>query len=582
MLGAPDTLMYLTAALTCLGVIFGSKFEGAGGVIRQLWGFYHVFDATLQRSALAPAVASSMLALKAIYFFERRERIRKKDRENFGFWHAAEHLDVALFCMSHLAPRALHPVLMARIGAGLACCTIVAASHDLHTCNELIISGAAIMIVLFLVPHDGPAVALGPLALSSFHLALLATTLYAAALYSRRLPRRLRAVVECGVLYACEGQAGLSRWAVAMVIEQGFSQVMHPFVLLAPHIAQTWAAECTGWDVAGCIYQLTFLALFIMPAWNINFRHNTDPLLLALYYVVPLTSWARAAAVFLFFHVCATASFAAFSRSMWPASPEVLEAVPQVLRELFLKKLRGNSHSMQLSGFLVKPYAPLLTNENISFMQLEEAMLRHHQHSMVAASLGAAGASSAGKRRAKSPARRAQSPGGAGAPLHAPTTPTMQPIPTHLGEPLFVPDLIVGLTTGGAFCAAIMGSKVHVGAEVSYLQSRAWSGAGSTGSMVNAVQCAFDNEAYMARPPKVLDWYKDTPPRKASYRRVLVVDDTISTGRTMRHALQFVREHFPKAEVKSYVWRAARADDADYILEVGRVPLIWPWGLEND
>ena len=392
MLGAPDTLMYLTAALTCLGVIFGSKFEGAGGVIRQLWGFYHVFDATLQRSALAPAVASSMLALKAIYFFERRERIRKKDRENFGFWHAAEHLDVALFCMSQLAPRTLHPVLMARIGAGLACCTIVAASHDLHTCNELIISGAAIMIVLFLVPHDGPAVALGPLALSSFHLALFATTLYAAALYSRRLPRRLRAVVECGVLYACEGQAGLSRWAVAMVIEQGFSQVMHPFVLLAPHIAQTWAAECTGWDVAGCIYQLTFLALFIMPAWNINFRHNTDPLLLALYYVVPLTSWARAAAVFLFFHVCATASFAAFSRSMWPASPEVLEAVPQVLRELFLKKLRGNSHSMQLSGFLVKPYAPLLTNENISFMQLEEAMLRHHQHSMVAASFGAAGA----------------------------------------------------------------------------------------------------------------------------------------------------------------------------------------------
>ena len=63
---------------------------------------------------------------------------------------------------------------------------------------------------------------------------------------------------------------------------------------------------------------------------------------------------------------------------------------------------------------------------------------------------------------------------------------------------------------------------------------------------------------------------------------VLVVDDTISTGRTMLHAKKYVERTYPAVRVESCVWRAPERGDADHIMEVGFVPLIWEWGVEND
>lgn len=90
---------------------------------------------------------------------------------------------------------------------------------------------------------------------------------------------------------------------------------------------------------------------------------------------------------------------------------------------------------------------------------------------------------------------------------------------------------------------------------------------------------------YMARPPKTLRWYRGrSPPKPPSggYQYILVVDDTISTGRTMHHAVRFVREAFPAATVASCVWRAPEVGDADIIMDIGFVPLCWEWGVETD
>ena len=76
------------------------------------------------------------------------------------------------------------------------------------------------------------------------------------------------------------------------------------------------------------------------------------------------------------------------------------------------------------------------------------------------------------------------------------------------------------------------------------------------------------------------------PPKGKTYRNILVVDDSVSSGKTMNNVLKFVRDQFPKADVRAAVLYAPEKSSGvchvDYVVARGRVPLIWPWGVEAD
>jgi hypothetical protein len=84
--------------------------------------------------------------------------------------------------------------------------------------------------------------------------------------------------------------------------------------------------------------------------------------------------------------------------------------------------------------------------------------------------------------------------------------------------------------------------------------------------MLSVVQVFFDKRAWQMSRCKELRWAVPPPGLAASnaqtptpeegvraYRRILVVDDSISSGKTMRNCINFVQAAFPLADVRTFV-----------------------------
>lgn len=393
MLGASAPLLAFASALAGLGVAFGAKAEAAGAALRQGWQLYRVVDA-LRRGALAPGYALAMLGLKGVYALERDARIKAGRREQFGAWHVAEHVDVAIYVAVLLAPAEAHAAVALRIACGLlwslavSCCTL---SLD----NMVAPSGAGLVIVLSLLP----------LGYEHEWLVLGVATCYALSL-PFRVRRSARALVEGAIVCAINGRSGAALFVLCELIERcpfTFHLVTHPLLYFLPYIlvgappspsrpAGPPAGALVGRGVGAaltkfaalrlsplvasaadrlaCAHVLVLLTFYCLPVFPPETRHDMDILLLAIYITLPLSSWLSASLVFLACHLALAVGFYIHATAMWPPSEQTLAAIPRELRELFTAKLRANTDASlwpsKLGGYLVKPHSPLLTNENIS------------------------------------------------------------------------------------------------------------------------------------------------------------------------------------------------------------------------
>ena len=86
------------------------------------------------------------------------------------------------------------------------------------------------------------------------------------------------------------------------------------------------------------------------------------------------------------------------------------------------------------------------------------------------------------------------------------------------------------------------------------IRSQVWSRLTVVENLRSVGQVFANKEEWRSSKPKFLGWQVE-PPRlsSGSYRRVLVVDDSVSTGKTMTNVMKLIQADFPNADVRTFV-----------------------------
>ena len=89
------------------------------------------------------------------------------------------------------------------------------------------------------------------------------------------------------------------------------------------------------------------------------------------------------------------------------------------------------------------------------------------------------------------------------------------------------------------------------------IRSQVWSRISASENIRSVGQVFSDKEQWRSSKCKELRWF--VSPQKKKYANILVVDDSVSSGKTMQNVLRFVRKEFPAATVKCFVLYAPPA-----------------------
>lgn len=486
-------------------VAVGATGVGGGGPLRQGWMLYSVVQGLVD-GRIGWWMAALMGAFKLVYAAERRARIRRGDRNAFGPWHAAEHLDVALY----VAATTLEPAHHGAAAMMLVGMTLTTWAQCTHV---PVLAGPG--MCLFIPGHEYPArhllFTLGSNAVfwwNAPHHAV-PTALWCVGTL---LPSEGMRALE-GVVLAWSGGAPYAvLWMVATILLN-----QRPALGWGALVVATGAVRYDGMPVYG------WLVLCLGLFGRIVSVH-AKPTCVHFDLTVRMTIALLGTHVVGDMLPCAIVSgigLVWYGRSYWSHRDD--PDVPSALRAVWRDKLASNAFSLSIIGAVAKIASPVLTHESYTLRD-----------------------------------------------LHASTDAAY----TRLRV---VPDLVVGLTTGGAFVAARYAARANC--EVAFLKSRVWSGNSlweNTLAWVHLLRGDF-----VQQTPRVLHWY-DRPPSGTDPAHVLLVDDTISTGRTMLHAKAFLVQTFPAARVETLVWRAPTTNAADYVMECADVPVFCPWGFEID
>lgn len=175
------------------------------------------------------------------------------------------------------------------------------------------------------------------------------------------------------------------------------------------------------------------------------------------------------------------------------------------------------------------------------------------------------------------------------------------------------PDLIVGVCSGGAFCCKLLEQNIKdrnyhdgcssmptthtndVGVTISdsaiYLKTKVWSNQSLMDSaMLTSEYLMRSQKAYLSKSVNVgiinqrtFDQYKQLYDSGA-IKTILLFDDTICTGKTISSCKKWIAETFPNADIKvaCFITDVGAMSLVDYYVDVGKVPVYWPWGAELD
>ena len=73
---------------------------------------------------------------------------------------------------------------------------------------------------------------------------------------------------------------------------------------------------------------------------------------------------------------------------------------------------------------------------------------------------------------------------------------------------------------------------------------------------------------------------------KNTYSNILIIDDTIATGITIRKVENYIKNRFPSSNIKlaSLIIPEgfSHSNKIDYFVKEDTVPVIWEWGVELD
>ena len=151
-------------------------------------------------------------------------------------------------------------------------------------------------------------------------------------------------------------------------------------------------------------------------------------------------------------------------------------------------------------------------------------------------------------------------------------------------------DVVVGILSGGAFIANQVKNKIYEKQtnkqkqmKVEYWVSKMWSGLTFWENVKQKCQQMFGGNNVI-HPKLSQPLNKDF---NVEGKNVLLVDDTISSGATMKRTKEIIETKFKAKKVEVLVLIQSPRDEkpqiqADYFCHNQQVPVAWEWGVEMD
>lgn len=151
----------------------------------------------------------------------------------------------------------------------------------------------------------------------------------------------------------------------------------------------------------------------------------------------------------------------------------------------------------------------------------------------------------------------------------------------------FKPDVCIGIASGGAFCLKYLSQKLNCN-NTFYLKCKTWSGNTISENIKNTTQYYIDYQKYLNDNKECniteLNGLSDYM-KKNKVKNVLLFDDTISTGKTIFAIDQYLKNKYPRINLKIatiVIPDKKTAYLANYYVNEDTVPIIWEWGVELD
>jgi hypoxanthine phosphoribosyltransferase len=136
---------------------------------------------------------------------------------------------------------------------------------------------------------------------------------------------------------------------------------------------------------------------------------------------------------------------------------------------------------------------------------------------------------------------------------------------------------VVGILSGGGFIAPLLREALGSTVPVCFIRptSGGWSGnTPVSGALQHLTHQFTDNVSSVT--------FEFVGPYTIQTRRVLIVDDTVLTGSTLRNALDFLRLRVDDVQTCSlFVSTDTNYVPDYYVHQKSTLPIVWPWGYET-
>ena len=151
----------------------------------------------------------------------------------------------------------------------------------------------------------------------------------------------------------------------------------------------------------------------------------------------------------------------------------------------------------------------------------------------------------------------------------------------------FEPDLVIGVASGGAFITKYITDNLKTTPDIMYVRSKGWSGL-TLGQTIQKIKLIKDGDTFKninSKSNKEIRMLV-SPPEK-DYTQILILDDTIASGKTMKLVEKWTRNKYKNSEIKLAALILPNQFcevnyNVDFYTSEGRVPIIWEWGVEVD
>ena len=147
----------------------------------------------------------------------------------------------------------------------------------------------------------------------------------------------------------------------------------------------------------------------------------------------------------------------------------------------------------------------------------------------------------------------------------------------------FHPDLVVGICSGGAFITPYVQQAFTPCPDTMYVSSKTWSNVNYSVKLQAAIDFYTNKQLYLSTSDDN-GLVIVVPPSRNTYKRILIIDDSVNSGRTMTRARAMVTRMFPESEVRTCVLICApdAVTIVDTVVYTRTTPCIWEWGVELD